>query len=79
MHVIAAAPVEREAGAAVKFAFEAAVWPSAVRTMVLTTNYRQKDPKLIALLDEIRVGVVTPESVAILRACVHARARVRCG
>lgn len=52
------APVKRA-----KFAFEASSWHRCVPTQVtLTQIFRQKDTRLIRLLDEMRVGMISDET-----------------
>ncbi|TPX59716.1 hypothetical protein PhCBS80983_g02276 [Powellomyces hirtus] len=50
-----------------KFAFEAQTWSKCVkRTIQLTHVFRQKDQAFIDLLNEMRVGIVSPESEQLL-------------
>ncbi|CZT01095.1 related to PIF1 protein precursor [Rhynchosporium agropyri] len=52
-------------GRAVKFAFDAGTWPTAIHhTIGLTEVFRQKDPVFANMLNEMRLGKITPETIA---------------
>jgi hypothetical protein len=61
-------PVSRGSSGAVRFAFQARVWPAAVRHVVLLTRvFRQgADLAFIRALGELRVGRVSPETERLL-------------
>ncbi|CAE6398339.1 unnamed protein product [Rhizoctonia solani] len=47
-----------------KFAFEAEKWPECVeRTFNLSKVFRQKDPRFVDMLNEMRFGRLTPSSI----------------
>lgn len=61
-------PVSRDEP--VQFAFESDAWKESISTCVeLTQIQRQKDPVFQKVLKEARVGALSAESCAILRAC----------
>ncbi|OAX78569.1 hypothetical protein ACJ72_07124, partial [Emergomyces africanus] len=48
-----------------KFAFSASTWNTTIEhTILLTHVFRQKDPKFAAMLNEIRLGKLSPETIA---------------
>lgn len=50
---------------AVKFAFDAGTWPTAIHhTIGLTEVFRQKDPVFANMLNEMRLGKITNETIA---------------
>ena len=54
-----------------RFCFESARWSAtfpAESHIALKTMFRHKNPEFIKVLDEVRQGVLTPESAALLRA-----------
>jgi ATP-dependent DNA helicase PIF1 len=51
------------------FAFQSPLWPTLIKkTVVLTEILRQKDPIFQQVLNECRIGCLTPESYSILEA-----------
>ncbi|CUA67673.1 hypothetical protein RSOLAG22IIIB_07517 [Rhizoctonia solani] len=49
------------------FVFDSFSWETCIKTKVMLTQvYRQKDPKLVKMLNDARVGVVTDESAKLL-------------
>lgn len=47
-----------------KFAFDAATWNTSIEhTILLTHVFRQKDPAFAAMLNEMRLGKLTPQSI----------------
>lgn len=51
-----------------KFAFSAATWNTAVEhTILLTQVFRQKDPEFAAMLNEMRLGKLSPETTKAFR------------
>ncbi|CAE6438404.1 unnamed protein product [Rhizoctonia solani] len=51
------------------FVFDSYSWDSCIKTKVMLTQvFRQKDPKLVKMLNDARVGVVTDESAELLKA-----------
>ncbi|EPS39197.1 hypothetical protein H072_7026 [Dactylellina haptotyla CBS 200.50] len=52
-------------GRAAKFAFEGNTWSNCVdHTILLTHIFRQKDPVFASMLNEMRLGMLSPASVA---------------
>ncbi|CAE6440896.1 unnamed protein product [Rhizoctonia solani] len=50
------------------FVFDSHSWDICVRTKVMLTQvFRQKDPRLVKMLNDARIGVVTDESAQILK------------
>jgi ATP-dependent DNA helicase PIF1 len=57
-------PPVPEKGRAAKFAFDAATWNTTIEhTILLTHVFRQKDPTFANMLNEIRLGKLTPASI----------------
>ena len=55
-------------GGGVKFAFEAKSWDTVIGAQVaLTQVFRQKDPRFVSLLNEVRAGVVSPATITALK------------
>ncbi|KAL2075527.1 hypothetical protein VTL71DRAFT_470 [Oculimacula yallundae] len=53
---------------AVKFAFDAGTWPTAIHhTIGLTEVFRQKDPVFANMLNEMRLGKITDATIAAFR------------
>jgi ATP-dependent DNA helicase PIF1 len=51
------------------FCFEAPVWPSAVPTcVVLSTAFRQRDGDFVRVLNDVRTGAPSEQTLAALRA-----------
>jgi ATP-dependent DNA helicase PIF1 len=60
-------PVQKGAGPATSFVFESDTWRSIIQeTVVLTQVLRQTDPAFQALLAEVRMGRLSPASIAVL-------------
>ena len=58
-------PPVPEKNAVAKFAFDAATWNTCIEhTILLTHVFRQKDPAFASMLNEIRLGKLTPATVA---------------
>ncbi|CAE6476080.1 unnamed protein product, partial [Rhizoctonia solani] len=50
------------------FVFDSLSWDTCVKTKVMLTEvFRQKDPRLVKMLNDARIGVVTDESAALLK------------
>jgi ATP-dependent DNA helicase PIF1 len=57
-------PPVPEKGKLAKFAFDAATWNTTIEhTILLTHVFRQKDPAFANMLNEIRLGKLTPASI----------------
>lgn len=57
-------PPVPDKGKAAKFAFDAATWNTTIEhTILLNHIFRQKDPTFANMLNEIRLGKLTPESI----------------
>jgi ATP-dependent DNA helicase PIF1 len=57
-------PPVPDKGKAAKFAFDAATWNTTIEhTILLTHIFRQKDPTFANMLNEIRLGKLTPASI----------------
>jgi ATP-dependent DNA helicase PIF1 len=57
-------PPVPDKGKAAKFAFDAATWNTTIEhTILLTHIFRQKDPTFASMLNEIRLGKLTPASI----------------
>ena len=51
-----------------KFAFEADMWPQTIqKTFNLTKVFRQRDPEFVDMLNEMRFGRLSAQSVARFR------------
>ncbi|KAK6350210.1 hypothetical protein TWF696_009930 [Orbilia brochopaga] len=58
-------PPVPENGRMAKFAFEANTWDSCIgHTILLTHIFRQKDPVFADMLNEMRLGALSPQSIA---------------
>ena len=58
-------PPVPDRNAVAKFAFDAATWNTCIEhTILLTHIFRQKDPTFANMLNEIRMGKLTPATVA---------------
>ncbi|KAL1955408.1 hypothetical protein VTO42DRAFT_8564 [Malbranchea cinnamomea] len=58
-------PPVPENGREAKFAFSAATWDTSIQhTILLTHVFRQKDPEFANMLNEMRLGRLTPASIA---------------
>ncbi|WVQ85854.1 hypothetical protein IAT38_008022 [Cryptococcus sp. DSM 104549] len=58
-------PPVTKGGAMPKFAFEAEMWHETIKTSVnLTKVFRQKDPRFVDMLNEMRFGRLSEESIA---------------
>ena len=58
-------PPVPERNAVAKFAFDAATWNTCIEhTILLTHVFRQKDPAFASMLNEIRLGKLTPATIA---------------
>ena len=54
---------DKEKSRDIKFAFEAATWNTSIdHTIGLTQVFRQRDPVFAKMLNDLRLGVITPES-----------------
>lgn len=54
---------QSELGIPVRFAFQAYSWSRAIPNMItLTQVFRQKEPKLIRMLNDMRLGTISPDS-----------------
>ncbi|PGH03558.1 ATP-dependent DNA helicase PIF1 [Blastomyces parvus] len=52
-----------------KFAFSASTWNTTIQhTILLTHVFRQKDPEFAAMLNEMRLGKLSPETVTAFKA-----------
>ena len=55
-------------GRVAKFSFDAATWNTSIEhTIGLTRVFRQKDPTFANMLNEMRVGKLTPQSISTFR------------
>lgn len=50
-------------GKIARFAFEAAKWKEIDHTIALTNVFRQKDEDFVAMLNEMRIGKLTSQSI----------------
>ncbi|KAJ5152194.1 ATP-dependent DNA helicase PIF1 [Penicillium capsulatum] len=51
-----------------KFAFAAATWNTAIQhTILLTHVFRQRDPEFASMLNEMRLGKITPQTIEAFR------------
>jgi ATP-dependent DNA helicase PIF1 len=61
-------PPVPEGGRLSKFSFEADTWNECIaHTIGLTQVFRQRDPEFAAMLNEMRLGYLSPESIATFR------------
>ena len=61
-------PPVMKGGGSVKFAFEAQTWPEIVKkTFNLTKVFRQRDPEFVDMLNEMRFGRLSAQSIAKFR------------
>ncbi|KKY19378.1 putative mitochondrial dna helicase [Phaeomoniella chlamydospora] len=57
-------PPVQESNKAVRFCFDAQTWPTTIQhTILLTHVFRQKDPVFASMLNEMRLGKLTPQSI----------------
>lgn len=66
---------KRDEPETIRFCFESPVWKetfSAKSHILLKTAFRHSNPQFIQILDEVRRGVITPESVELLESRVSA-------
>lgn len=59
-------------GVGASYCFQSPEWEAAIgsrNTVVLDTIFRQRDPAFTRILNEVRMANLSPESVAILKAC----------
>jgi ATP-dependent DNA helicase PIF1 len=62
-------PVPEGSHREAKFAFAANTWNTSIQhTILLTHIFRQKDPKFASMLNEMRLGRLTPESIESFKA-----------
>lgn len=51
-----------------KFAFSASTWNTCIQhTILLTHVFRQKDPQFAEMLNEMRLGKISPRTIATFR------------
>mmetsp|Transcript_38965 Transcript_38965/g.62447 ORF Transcript_38965/g.62447 Transcript_38965/m.62447 type:complete len:520 (-) Transcript_38965:118-1677(-) len=63
-----------------KFAFEARSWRSCVtHEIVLTKVFRQKNQKLVKILNDLRMGSCNAESEKLLRSCLNKKLSIEDG
>lgn len=61
-------PPVPEANREQKFAFSAATWNTTIQhTILLTHVFRQRDPEFAAMLNEMRLGKISPSTTAAFR------------
>lgn len=66
-------PVSRRGSAAARFAFQAAAWRRcALEAVELAQVYRQAEPELVRMLNEVRVGQLSASALATLARCERA-------
>ncbi|OAR02091.1 hypothetical protein LLEC1_06673 [Akanthomyces lecanii] len=62
-------PVPDDSKVAAKFAFDAATWTTSIEhTIGLTQVFRQRDPDFARMLNEMRLGKITDETVGAFKA-----------
>lgn len=55
-------------GSTAKFAFEADTWNTTIQhTILLTKVFRQADPEFAGMLNEMRLGRISPQTEALFR------------
>ncbi|KAJ1299570.1 hypothetical protein OPQ81_002537 [Rhizoctonia solani] len=55
-------------GAPASFVFDSWTWDLCIKTKVMLTQvFRQKDPRLVKMLNDARVGIVTDESAELIK------------
>ncbi|BDD54911.1 DNA helicase, variant 2 [Monascus purpureus] len=61
-------PVPESSNREAKFAFSAATWNTSIQhTILLTHVFRQKDPEFADMLNEMRLGRISPSTIAAFR------------
>jgi ATP-dependent DNA helicase PIF1 len=61
-------PVPEGSNREAKFAFSAASWNTAIQhTILLTHVFRQRDPEFAAMLNEMRLGNISPSTIDAFR------------
>lgn len=61
-------PVPEKNSAGAKFAFAAATWNTSIQHTILLTNvFRQADPEFAGMLNEMRLGKLSPRSIDIFK------------
>lgn len=67
---------KRDEPETVRFCFESPIWKTTFSPkshILLKTIFRHKDSKFVQILDEVRKGVITPESVKLLESRMSAQ------
>lgn len=61
-------PVPEGSNREAKFAFAAATWNTSIQhTILLTHVFRQRDPEFAAMLNEMRLGRINPQTIEAFR------------
>lgn len=61
-------PVPEGANREAKFAFSAATWNTSIQhTILLTYIFRQRDPQFAGMLNEMRLGKLSPRTIDAFR------------
>lgn len=61
-------PVPEGHGREARFAFAAATWNTVIQhTILLTHVFRQKDPEFASMLNEMRLGKISPKTIDAFR------------
>jgi ATP-dependent DNA helicase PIF1 len=61
-------PVPEGSNREAKFAFAAATWTTCIQHTILLTNvFRQKDPEFAEMLNEMRLGKISPRTIDAFR------------
>lgn len=61
-------PVPEGSNRDAKFAFAAATWNTTIQhTILLTHVFRQRDPEFAAMLNEMRLGKISPQTIEAFR------------